>query len=147
MFQDYTRKHILNSENVFRGFPEIPFSSLRLSDLIKKAEELFVKNDVIELPPFKEMYTENQIEFLSIHGAPMVLYYLGLIENVYKTISRKNADKVSDNIDLSLGIHHEKNKPWLFDFRHKKLKLEVNRFLRKNPQFDGQIFIVYGGKS
>ena len=95
------------------------------------------------IPDVFEDLSIAQKAFLYRYGAGFTLYLLGKIDTLYKVINNKDQEIFQDNFEKTLHMKHEKNRPWVFNFREQKLKEEVSRFLTK-PGFLGKIVIIYG---
>ena len=106
---------------------------------IKEQVRKQIKNGFPEgIPQAYEKLSLEQKDLLYKYGASNTLLYLGKIDQIHSSITKKEEEIALKNYDLS------EEEYWAFDFREEKLKEKVVSLLSKNPNDKRKIFIIYG---
>ena len=135
---DRTREHIKQSDSMVIISP-LTGENIILSDLINKTKKAFKT-----IPSSLEKVTNKQIPLFIEYGAVQILFYLGFIDKIYKSITTKDRAYLLSKLDSELPNEHEKNRSWAYGFKENKLKEQVEIFLENNKKFKGKIDIVFG---
>ena len=117
----------------------------------QRAKSLFYQNGYLTLPNYYEALTANQKELFYTQGASHLLYYLGVIDKIYHTLSAEEFVTYKNN-----EITHAQDYPydehnfyWNFVFKQVSLNNKINFFLdeykkRNGKEYGGKIFVIMG---
>ena len=137
--KDYTQQSI--KDDIKRP-SYVKREMMNLSELIRQAKALFPS-----IPQYFEELEIEQRNFLYENGAANLLYYLGKIDTIYKSISESDYDRIFKEVDRSLPPDHEFNRYWVVNFKEEKLEEEIMKILDNNPEHKGKtVYVIYGKK-
>ena len=116
----------------------------RYSERYRRAKNLFRQG----FPSHYEYLNELQKKYLSDMGASLTLYFLQEIPRIYKVISSEKMKIVKANLVGNFAVASEvsANNYWIFTFRDRELRREIDKFYQKSPFYKGLVFIAYGAK-
>ena len=69
------------------------------------------------IPTYFKDLDDHQRYTLHVNGGAATLYHLGKIKHIYKTITQEDHDYYRSKMDPTFPKGHEKNRPWVRDFR------------------------------
>ena len=121
-------------------------STFYFAERYRSARSLFGQG----FPSHYEYLNELQKKFLFDTGASRTLYFLKEISQIHKVISPERfklfrANLIGD-ITSSNSLNFNENQYWIFTFRDRELRSEVDKFYQKNSfyRYNGLVFIAYG---
>ena len=116
----------------------------RYSERHQTARRLFGQG----FPSYYEHLNAFQKKFLFDTGASLTLYLLKEIPKIYKVISFENLKIARANLRGGSFnfLDGNENHYWIYTFRDRELRKEVDQFYRKNPSYNGLVFMAYGAK-
>ena len=92
-------------------------------------------------PMYYEHLLPEQKEMLFGIGASLILYLLGELPRIYKTISPEQFSVVKNQVNTNNQTNY-----FLFDFREEELRKELLNVFQRNYDFQTVMFIAYGAK-
>lgn len=144
------RNSAIFSEGLFENLSR---SSLD-PDFILKAKAMFSEG----IPSVFSMLSKEQINFLGRHRSAMIALALGLIDNIYKTITKSQSRENSIRVNAFIDVDKEKyglGFQWMIDniFDFRKLVVDdrdqyardqISNFVSSNKYHGQTIVLIFG---